>query len=109
MKHQRGGAGGMQALIRQANQVQVKIKKLQEDLALKEYSATAAGGALKVTLQGEKKVKSVDISEEFYKEGDRELLQSLMVTCLNEALTQALKDHEDQMQKITGNLNIPGL
>jgi nucleoid-associated protein EbfC len=109
MKNQRGGAGGMQALIRQANQVQVKIKKLQEDLSQKEYFATAAGGALKITLQGETVVKSVDISDEFYKEGDRELLQSLMVTCLNEALTSAKKDHEEQMQKITGNLNIPGL
>lgn len=109
MKNQRGGAGGMQALIRQANQVQAKIKKLQEDLAQKEYSASAAGGALKVTLQGETKVKSVEISDEFYKEGDRELLQSLMTTCMNEALQNAKKDHEDQMQKITGNLNIPGL
>ena len=49
------------------------------------------------------------IDPEIFKEGDAEMLQDMVVGAVNEALKTAKKDHEDEMQKITGSMNIPGL
>jgi DNA-binding YbaB/EbfC family protein len=103
-----GMPGGMAQLMKQANQMQIKMKKLQEELALKTYEASAGGGAVKVTVTGNNIVKSVTISAEIMKE-DAEMLQDLIVLATNEALKTA-KDHSSkEMEKVTGGLNIPGM
>ncbi len=103
------GGGSMQALMRQANQMQLKMKKLQEELAEKEYSATSGGDAVKVTVNGDSKVTNFEISEEVLKDGDAEMLQDMLLTATNEALEAAKKDNEEQMSKLTGGMNIPGM
>ena len=108
MKQKRGG-GSMQSLVRQANQMQTKMKKLQEELAEKEYSASSGGGAVTATIKGENTVHSLTIDPEIFKDGDVEILQDMVVGAVNEALTIAKKDHETEMEKITGPMNIPGL
>lgn len=99
----------MQNLIRQANQMQVKMKKLQEELAEKEYTNTTGGGAIKVTIKGENHVSAIQISPEVFKEADAEMLQEMLISALNDALETAKKDQEQEMAKVTGNVNIPGL
>ncbi len=102
------GGGSMQALMRQANQMQLKMKKLQEELSAKEYSATSGGDAVKVTVNGDNKVVGLVISEDVMSSGDTEMLQDLLLTATNEALAEAKKDNEEQMSQLTGGMNIPG-
>ena len=105
----KGRGNSMQNLIRQANQMQAKMKQVQEELADKEYSTTTGGGAVKVTIKGENTIQTLQIDPEIFKEGDVEMLQDMLLTALNDALTTAKKDQEEEMSKVTGNMSIPGL
>jgi len=108
MKQKRGN-NSMEGMVRQANQMQAKMKELQEELATREYTATTGGGAVKVTVKGESTIQALEISPDIFKDGDAEMLQDMVVTAVNDALATSKKDHEEEMQKITGPLNIPGL
>ncbi len=105
----KGRGNSMQNLIRQANQMQAKMKKLQEELAEKEYQGTSGGGAIQVTVKGENTVNALTINPEIFKEGDAEMLQDMIITAVNDALTIAKKDQDEEMAKVTGNMNIPGM
>ncbi len=104
-----GGGGGMQALMRQANQMQARMKKLQEELATQEFEGTSGGGAVKITMTGDFKVKGVTIQPDVFSAGDKDMLQDLMATAFNEAyrVTKATSDQE--MAKITGGVSVPGM
>lgn len=105
----KGLTGGMAQLMKQANQMQMKMKKAQEELAQKTYEGTSGGGAVKITVSGDNFLKAVTIDPEVLKAGDVEMLQDLIVTATNDAM-KAAKDYSAQeMQKITGGMNIPGL
>ena len=105
----KGRGNSMQNLIRQANQMQAKMKKLQEELAEKQYEGTSGGGAIKVTVKGENNVSALEIDPEIFKEGDAEMLQDMIITAVNDALTIAKKDQDEEMSKVTGGMNIPGM
>jgi len=105
----KGRGNSMQSLIRQANQMQAKMKKVQEELAAKEYTATSGGGAIEIRVKGENQIAAVKISPEIFKEADVDMLQDMLTSALNEALTAAKKDQEAEMAKVTGQMNIPGL
>lgn len=110
MKGRGGGMpGGMQNLMRQANQLQLKIKKLQEELAERLYESTSGGGAVSVTVKGESELKALKISEDAMKSGDVEMLQDLVLTAVNDALRKARETHAAEMEKVTGGFNVPGL
>ena len=82
----KGFGGGMQQLMRQANQMQNKMKKLQDELAEKEFEGGSGGGAVTVKASGSQQLTSVTIDEEVMKSGDVEMLQDLVLTAANEAL-----------------------
>ena len=105
----KGGPGGMQNLMKQANQLQMRIKKLQEELALKEHMATSGGGAVTVKIRGENEIIEMKITEEVMKSGDVEMLQDLIVAATNEALRTAKTSNAKEMEKVTGNFSFPGL
>ena len=105
----KGRGNSMQNLIRQANQMQTKMKQLQEELAEKEYQSSSGGGAIQVTIKGENHISALTISPEIFKDGDAEMLQDMLTTAINDALSTAKKDQEEEMAKVTGNMNIPGL
>ena len=104
-----GMGGGMQNLMRQANQLQMKIKKVQEELAERVYEGTSGGGAVTVKVKGESLLTSLTISEDVVKSGDVEMLQDLILTATNDALKRAKDTHAAEMEKVTGGLNMPGL
>jgi nucleoid-associated protein EbfC len=104
-----GGGGGMQALMRQANQMQAKMKKTQEELATREFEGTSGGGAVKVTMMGDFKVSAVTIQQDVFAAGDKDMLQDLMATAFNEAYRVAKDTSDKEMAKITGGLSIPGM
>lgn len=105
----KGFAGGMAQLMKQANQMQMKMKKVQEELAAKTFVGTAGGGAVSITVNGDSKVMSVKIDAEVIKAGDAEMLQDLILAATNEALKTAKETSSKEMEKVTGGLNIPGM
>lgn len=103
------GGGGMQALMRQANQMQTRMKKAQEELATREFDSTSGGGAVKIVMMGDYKVKSVDIQADVVSSGDKEMLQDLIATAMNEAIRVVKTTSDAEMAKITGGFSMPGM
>ena len=101
--------GGMAQLMRQANQMQMKMKKLQDELALRNYDGSAGGGAVKVTVSGANEVKSVVINPDVIQAGDVEMLQDLIAAATNDALKLAKDTSNKEMEKITGGMQLPGM
>ncbi len=104
-----GGGGGMQALMRQANQMQARIKKAQEELATQEFEVSAGGGAILVKIKGDYQVASVEIQPDVFTAGDKEMLQDLVVSAMNEAYKLVKTTSDEQMSKITGGVSMPGM
>lgn len=105
----KGAMGGMANLMKQANQMQLKMKKLQDELAQKNYDGTAGGGAVKVTVNGEHFIKAIAINADVMKSGDVEMLQDLIMAATNDAIKVAKETSTKEMEKITGGMNIPGM
>ncbi len=102
-----GGFGGMNLnnLMKEAKKMQAEIEKSGEELAQKEFEATAGGGAIEVKVLGTKELKEIKIKKEVVDPEDVEMLQDLILTCVNEALRKV-----DQAQATSmGKYNIPGL
>lgn len=103
------GAGGLQNIMRQANQMQMKMKKVQDELATQEFIGTSGGDAVTVKVTGAQKIVSVQIKPDVMSSGDVEMLQDLIVTAANQALTVAKETSEKEMSKVTGGMGVPGL
>jgi DNA-binding YbaB/EbfC family protein len=103
------GGGGMQALMRQANQMQTRMKKAQEELATREFESTAGGGAIKIVMTGDYKIKSIEIQDDVISAGDKEMLQDLIASSVNEAIRTVKTTSDAEMAKITGGFNMPGM
>ena len=96
-------------MLRQAQQMQAQMAKIQEELAEARTEATAGGGVVKVTIIGGSKVESIEIAPEVVDPEDIEMLQDLVMAAVNEAMDTAQADASKKMSAITGGLNIPGL
>ena len=104
-----GGAGNMNQLARQAQEMQEKMAVMSEELDAKEYSASAGGNAVTVTVLGAGEIQSIDIKPEVVDPEDIEILSDMIMAAANEALRQAAADKESRMNSITGGFNMPGL
>jgi len=102
-----GGFGGMNinSLMKEAKKMQADLEKSQAELAIKEFEATAGGGAISVKVSGEKVLKEITIKKDVVDPDDVEMLQDLILTCVNEALKKVDSAQASQM----GKFNIPGL
>ena len=102
-----GGFGGMNMnnLMKQAKKMQEEMQKSQEELSSKEFDSTAGGGAISVKVTGEKVIKEIKIKPDVVDPDDVEMLEDLILTCVNEALRKvdSAQSHE------FGKFNIPGL
>ncbi len=105
----KGMPGGMAQLMKQANQMQSRMKKAQEELAKREFEATSGGGAVKVTVNGDHLITALTIDPEVMKAGDVEMLQDMILSATNEAVKTARDTTAKEMEKITGGMNIPGM
>jgi len=99
----------MQDILRQAQQMQERLARIQEELAGKTVEASAGGGMVTVVVNGKQEVVSVRIEKEVVSPDDVELLQDLVAGAMNEAISRSRKMMADEMAKITGGLNLPGL
>jgi nucleoid-associated protein EbfC len=99
----------MNDLMRQAQVMQRKIAKLQEELGTKVIEASAGGGMVSVKATGKQEVVEIRIDPSVVDASDVEMLQDLILAAVNEALTQARNMVQNEMGKLTGGINIPGL
>lgn len=104
-----GGAANIQQLARQAQKMQAQMDEASAELAGKEYTAAAGGGAVSVTVTGKMEVKALEIKPEVVDPEDVEMLSDLVTAAVNEALRAAAADKEQTMEKLSGGINIPGL
>ena len=96
-------------MMRQAQQMQAQMAKIQEEIAEARSEASAGGGAVKVVVIGGSKVESIIIDPEVVDPEDVEMLQDLVLAAVNEAMDSAQAEASEKMSAITGGLNIPGL
>ena len=101
-----GGFGGMNinSLMKEAKKMQADMEKSQAELASKDFEATAGGGAISVKVSGQKVIKEIKIQKEVVDPDDVEMLEDLILTCVNEALRKVDSAQADQL----GKFNIPG-
>ncbi len=101
---QGGIPGNMNNLMKQAQRMQRQMEETTKALEEKEYSASAGGGAVTVTISGKKEVVAVKLSEEVVDPDDIEMLQDLIMAATNEALRKVEDDSAAAMSKLTGGL-----
>ena len=102
-----GGFGGMNinSLMKEAKKMQADLEKNQQELAEKEFEASAGGGAINVKVTGEKVIKEIKINKDVVDPDDVEMLEDLILTCVNEALRKV----DSAQNQEFGKFNIPGL
>ena len=102
-----GGFGGMNinSLMKEAKKMQADLEKNQQELAEKEFEASAGGNAVSVKVNGQKQILDLKLQKEVVDPEDVEMLQELIVTCIN----QAFKQVDDAQAASMGKFNIPGI
>ena len=100
---------GMGNVMKQAQKLQAKMQRLQEEMAEKTIETTSGGGMVKVVASGKQQVVSIQIEKEVVDPDDVEMLQDLILAAVNDALLKSKEMVTQEMSKLTGGLNIPGL
>ncbi len=96
-------------IMKQAQQMQEQLAKLQEEAGKKTVEASAGGGMVTVVANGKQEILSVKIDPEVFSGNDRAMLEDLLVAAVNEALRKARDLMAEEMKTLTGGLQIPGL
>lgn len=99
----------MNQMMKQVKKMQEQMLKAQEELETKSVDGTAGGGVVTVTVNGHKKLLNIVIKPEAVDPDDIEMLQDLVMTAVNDALTKADELANQDMGKFTGGMKIPGL
>jgi DNA-binding YbaB/EbfC family protein len=100
---------GLGQMMKQAQKMQAQILKIQEEMAERTVEASSGGGMVSVTANGKQEVLSVRIEREVVDPEDVEMLQDLVLAAVNEALKKAQEMVAEEMAKVTGGLQLPGL
>ncbi len=104
-----GGGANMNQMIKQAQKMQEQMLKMQEELEEKVFEASSGGGVVNVKISGKKELVEINIKPEAVDPDDVEMLQDLIVAAVNEGLRKADESSANEMSKLTGGMNIPGL
>ncbi|MDD3361244.1 MAG: YbaB/EbfC family nucleoid-associated protein [Hespellia sp.] len=102
-----GMPGNMQNLMKQAQKMQRQMEEQQKEMETKEFTATAGGNAVEVTVSGTREVLKVKLQEEVVDPEDIEMLEDLIVAATNEALRKVEEESTSAMSKLTGGM--PGM
>jgi len=100
---------GLAQIMKQAQQMQQKMARLQEEASQRTAEASVGGGAVTAVVNGKNQLMSLSIRKEAVDPEDVEMLQDLVMAAVNEALKKVQGEVSAEMEKITGGLNIPGL
>jgi nucleoid-associated protein EbfC len=96
-------------MMKQAQKLQSKMLRIQEELAEKTVESTAGGGMISVVANGRQQIISIAIDKEVVDPDDMEMLQDLILAAVNDALNKAQEMVAGEMSKLTGGFNLPGL
>ena len=102
-------AKGMGGMLKQAQKLQSKIFKLQDELADKTVETTVGGGMVKAVANGKQELLSIKIEPEVVDPNDVQMLEDLVVAAVNDALKKAQEMVTEEMTKLTGGFKIPGM
>ena len=97
------------SIMRQAQELQAKLAKAQEELSKTTLEASSGGGAVKVTINGQQEIQSIKILPEVIDPNDVELLEDLVLTAVSEASAKSQELAAERLGGLTGGLKIPGL
>ena len=100
---------GFGDILKQAQQMHAKISQLQEEMASKTVETSSGGGMVNIVMNGKQEILSLRIEPEAVNREDIEMLQDLITAAVNEAIRKSQEMVTEEMKKITGGLNIPGL
>ena len=102
-------AKGMGNMLKQAQKLQSKIFKLQEEMADRTVETSVGGGMVKVTANGKQELVSIKIDPEVVNPNDVQMLEDIIVAGVNDALKKAQEMVSEEMTKLTGGFKVPGL
>ncbi len=100
---------GMGNMFKQAQKLQEKMLKLQEEMSEKTVEASSGGGMVRATANGRQQITALAIDKEVVDPEDVEMLQDLIIAAVNDALSRSQEMMSAEMSKLTGGMNIPGL
>ena len=104
-----GLPGNMNEILKQAQKMQEKLQKAQEESANFTADASSGGGMVKAVANGKNQIAALEINKEVVNPADIEMLQDLVVAAVNEALQKVQASVKNELGKLTGGMNIPGL
>ncbi|MCF6265826.1 MAG: YbaB/EbfC family nucleoid-associated protein [Desulfuromusa sp.] len=102
-------AKGLGNIMKQAQQMQAKIARVQQELEDKEVEATAGGGMVTARANGKQQLLDLKIEKDVVDPEDIEMLQDLVLAAVNEAIKKSQEMIQEEMSKVTGGMNIPGM
>lgn len=100
---------GMGDMLKQAQKLQARMVKLQDELGERTVEASSGGGMVKVVANGKQQIVSLQIEKEVVDPQDVDMLQDLVLAAVNDALARAQQMVNDEMGKLAGGMKIPGL
>jgi nucleoid-associated protein EbfC len=103
------GIGGIGNLLKQAQEMQSRMTKIQEELAQKTVDGSAGGGMVRVTVNGQLALTAIKIDPTVINSEEKEMLEDLIMAAVNDGMRKARDMVSTEMSKITGGLKIPGL
>jgi DNA-binding YbaB/EbfC family protein len=101
--------GAMGDLLKQAQEMQSRMAKIQEELANKTVQGSSGGGMVKVTVNGQLNITAVQIESSVMNPDEKEMLEDLVLAAVNDGMRKARELASSEMSKLTGGLKIPGL
>lgn len=104
-----GGLANIGNLMKQAQQMGNKMQAVNEQLKVKRATGMAGGGMIEVDVNGLSEVLAVRIDPGLVARGDREMLEDLLPAAFNSARQKAQELHQQAMQEVMGDMNVPGL
>lgn len=104
-----GGPSNMQGIMKQAQKMQEDMQALQAELDEREYEVKAGGGVVTVKINGKLEVLSIEIDPDIVDPDDIETLSDVLVAGVNEAIKKVNETNNNEMGKVTGALNMPGI
>lgn len=102
-------AKGLGGMLKQAQKIQAQLARVQEEMAQKTIEASSGGGMVSVVVNGKQEVISIKIEPEVINPEDIDMLQDLILAAVNEGIRKSQEMVSEEMRKLTGGLNIPGL
>ena len=99
----------MKFLMKQAKVMQKKMEEMKEELAQKEIKVSSGGGMIEITVNGQQEIKEIKIEPDVIDANEKEMLEDLLLAAVNEALRQSKELATQEMSKLTGGVNVPGL